>query len=89
VCGIPIHLVTSALFGAVYFGIIEGLELNSQSAQVIAPYVFCLYLAMLLIALPVAGQGMLGRRISRSAWAEQLIFHVVFGIGFWWALGTV
>jgi len=87
--GIPIHLVTSALFGVVYFGIIKGLDLNAPSAQVIAPYVLCLYLAMLFIALPVAGQGILGRKIGRSAWAEQLIYHVVFGIGFWWALGTV
>lgn len=89
VLGIPIHLVTSALFGVVYFGIIKGLESNAPSAQVIAPYVFCLYLAMLFIALPVAGQGMLGLKIRRLAWAEQLIFHVIFGIGFWWALETI
>ena len=87
--GIPIHLVTSAIFGVIYFGIIQGLDLNAPSAQVIATYVFCLYLAMLFIALPVSGQGILGRRIGRSAWAEQLIFHVVFGIGFWWALETI
>jgi hypothetical protein len=87
--GIPIHLVTSALFGVVYFGIIKGLELSAPSAQVIAPYVLCLYLAMLFMALPVAGQGMLGQKTGRSVWAEQLIFHVIFGIGFWWALETV
>lgn len=87
--GIPIHLVTSAIFGVIYFGIIKVLEVDAPSAQVIAPYVFCLYLAMLFVALPIAGQGILGLRIRRSAWAEQLIFHVVFGIGFWWALETV
>ena len=87
--GIPIHLITSAVFGVVYFGIVKGLDLNAPSAQVLASYVFCLYLAMLFNALPIAGQGILGRKIGRWAWAEQLIFHAVFGIGFWWALETL
>lgn len=87
--GIGIHLVTSAVFGAVYFGITKPFEITLHSAQYIAPYVFVLWLAMLFTALPIAGQGLLGRKLSRFAWVEQLVFHVVFGIGFWWALQTV
>ncbi|UCG84130.1 MAG: hypothetical protein JSW38_04760 [Dehalococcoidia bacterium] len=87
--GIPIHLFTSAIFGVVYFGIIKGLDLDAPSAQAIAPYVFCLYLAMLFNALPIAGQGILGRKIGRSTWVEQLVYHAVFGIGFWWALDVI
>jgi hypothetical protein len=87
--GIGIHLVTSAAFGAVYFGITEPFEITLHSAQYIAPYVFVLWLAMLFTALPMAGQGLLGRKSGRFAWAEQLVFHFVFGIGFWWALQVV
>ena len=87
--GIPIHLVTSAVFGVIYYGIVRGLDVNAASAQVLSPYVFCLYLAMLVTALPIAGQGILGRRLSSYAWLEQLAFHAVFGVGLWWSLETL
>jgi len=87
--GIPIHLVTSAAFGLIFYGIVKGLDLNASSAQVITPYVFCLYLAMLVTALPIAGWGILGRKIGRFSWLEQLAFHAVFGVGLWWALVTI
>lgn len=84
--GAGIHLFTSAIFGVVYYGIIEIFDLHASSVNVIAPYVFFLYLAMLFIALPTAGQGVLGRKTGRLACAEQLAFHAVFGITMWWAL---
>jgi hypothetical protein len=87
--GIPIHLITSAVFGAAYYGITEAFDLNVRSAQVIAPYVFVLWIAMLVTALPMAGQGLFGRASGRLAWVEQMAFHAVFGVGFWWALGVV
>jgi hypothetical protein len=52
-------------------------------------YVFILWIAMLLVALPIAGQGIMGKKISKTVWAEQLILHVIFGLGFWWALGLI
>jgi len=87
--GVVVHLVTSAVFGAIYFGITRPFEYDIGSVKVISPYVFFLWLAMLFVALPVAGQGLLGRRIGRFAWIEQLVIHIVFGIGFWWALETI
>jgi len=89
VAGSVIHLTTSAVFGAIYFGIVRGLDVALQSALVIAPYVFALWLAMLFAALPLAGQGVLGKKAGRLAWLEQMVFHAVFGVGFWWALGTL
>jgi len=32
---------------------------------------------------------MLGARAGRLAWLEQMAFHAVFGVGFWWALRTL
>ena len=84
--GSGIHLFTSAVFGVVYYGIIEIFDLQASSVKVISPYVFFLYLAMLFSALPTAGQGVLGRKAGRFAWVEQLAFHAVFGISMWWAL---
>ena len=89
VIGAGIHLFTSAVFGVVYYGIIEIFDLHASSVNVISPYVFFLYLAMLFIALPTAGQGVLGRKTGQLAWAEQLAFHAVFGISMWWALETI
>jgi hypothetical protein len=84
--GVVVHLITSAVFGLVYAGVVHVLDTNAESAAVIAPYVFLLWLAMLLVALPVAGQGLLGWRAGKYAWVEQLLFHAVFGAAFWWAL---
>ena len=89
VAGTTIHLGTSAVFGAIYYGIVCGLDLTPYSVKVIAPYVFALWLAMLFTALPVAGQGILGRKAGRLAWLEQMALHAIFGVSFWWALQTL
>lgn len=84
--GVPIHLATSAIFGIIYAGIVHLLDVSAESALVILPYVFVLWLGMLFTALPVAGAGLLGRKVGRHVWAEQLVIHAVFGVTFWWAL---
>jgi hypothetical protein len=84
--GIPIHLATSAIFGIIYAGIVRLLDVSADSVAVIAPYVAILWLGMLLSALPVAGVGLLGRKLGQYVWAEQLTVHAVFGAVFWWAL---
>ncbi|KPK24107.1 MAG: hypothetical protein AMJ70_02745 [Dehalococcoidia bacterium SG8_51_3] len=85
--GTMIHLVTSIVFGVVYVTItrVAGFAPNLPVAIVV--YVLILWLAMLAIALPIAGQGFMGDKIRRSVWLEQLVLHIIFGIGFWWALG--
>ena len=87
--GIPVHLVTSAVFGLVYSLFPRFLDFDAKEIYALAPYVFFLWLAMLLTALPIAGQGILGRKSGRFTWLEQLVIHAVFGVGFWWALGVV
>lgn len=84
--GIPIHLVTSAIFGIVYAGIVRVLDVRAGSVLVILPYVVVLWMGMLFTALPVAGAGLLGRKVGPNVWAEQLLIHAVFGAVFWWAL---
>ncbi|MFC1914527.1 hypothetical protein ACFLXF_04555 [Chloroflexota bacterium] len=87
--GTLIHLVTSVVFGIVYIAIAQVAGFNLQWPLAIAVYVFVLWLAMLAVALPVAGQGFMGKKIRGSVWLEQLVLHVIFGFGFWWALGIV
>ncbi len=87
--GILMHLVTSAIFGLVYSVFPRYLDFEAREIYALAPYVFFLWVAMLFTALPIAGQGILGSKAGRFAWLEQLIFHAVFGVGFWWALGVV
>jgi len=89
VLGVIIHLMTSAIFGVIYYAIISLFDLSATSIYVIAPYVVFLWLAMLFIALPISGQGMMGRKIGRFSWMEQLVFHTIFGIAFWWMLDTL
>ena len=84
--GIPIHLVTSGIFGAVYTGATDILGLPTRSPFLVAIYFFLLWLSMLFIALPTAGQGMLGRKAGRATWFEQLILHIVFGLAYLQAL---
>jgi hypothetical protein len=52
-------------------------------------YIVMLWLAMLFTALPIASQGIAGRNIGKHVWAEQAMLHIVYGFGFWWALGLV
>jgi hypothetical protein len=87
VAGSLIHLVTSMVFGVVYVVIAKLIGFEIRNYWAIMLYVFLLWLAMLMIALPVAGQGILGRKIHGHIWMEQLILHIVFGFSFWWALG--
>jgi len=85
ILGAPIHLVTSAIFGIVYYALGLALDFEPSSPGVITAYVAILWLSMLFVALPAAGQGFLGSKMGQFAWLEQLVLHIVFGIGFWWA----
>jgi hypothetical protein len=89
ILGIFIHLMTSAIFGVIYYVIISLFDLSATSVTVIAPYVVFLWLSMLFVALPISGQGMVGQKIGRFCWVEQLVFHTIFGIVFWWMLDTL
>jgi len=87
--GTIIHLVTSIIFGIIYVVIARLAGFNPEWAVPIAVYVFVLWLAMLTVALPVSGQGFMGNKIRSYVWLEQLVLHIIFGSGFWWALGIV
>jgi hypothetical protein len=79
--GLCIHLVTSGVFGALYFVATSLLGLNGaavRSFPLLSLYVVLLWLSMLFIALPVAGEGFLGRKSGPLSWLEQLILHGVF-----------
>ena len=84
--GIPVHLLTSVSFGVGYILPVSILELDLLNVWLISLYVFILWLSMLFVALPVAGQGFLGKKTGSRAWLEQLVLHMVFGIGLW---GTI
>lgn len=79
--GLFIHLITSGVFGTLYillsallgFGATE-----SVSLAAISIYVVFLWLSMLFVALPVAGEDLLGRKSGPFTWLEQLILHVIF-----------
>lgn len=87
--GVVVHLVTSAVFGAAYYVITRLLKVDPLNFAVLAVYVFVLWLSMLFIALPVAGQGLLGRRAADSAWWEQLVLHILFGVVLWMGLALL
>ncbi|MFC1893693.1 hypothetical protein ACFLYR_06690 [Chloroflexota bacterium] len=89
VLGTFTHLVTSAVFGIVYVILAMLFGIDTRMILAIIVYVFVLWIAMLLFALPVAGQGIVGKKISGVVWAEQLVLHIIFGLGFWWALGLI
>jgi hypothetical protein len=84
--GIPVHLLTSVSFGLAYAVLTGIMKLEAINTLLIALYVFMLWLSMLFVALPVAGQGFLGRRLGAQTWLEQMVLHVVFGIGLWGTL---
>jgi hypothetical protein len=87
IIGIILHLITSIIFGVIYVLIAKLVGFESRSIWALSLYVLILWLAMLLTALPVAGQGLFGKKIHHYVWLEQLILHIVFGFSFWWALG--
>jgi hypothetical protein len=81
--GVPVHLFTSVTFGLAYAVPISIMKLELLNGWLIALYVFLLWLSMLFIALPTAGQGFFGKRLGSFTWLEQLVLHVIFGIGLW------
>jgi hypothetical protein len=81
--GIPVHLLTSVSFGIGYVILISLFKLDLLNRWLIALYVFMLWLSMLFVALPTAGQGVFGRKLGSLTWLEQMILHVIFGIGLW------
>ena len=79
--GLFIHLMTSGVFGAIYVLACSLLGLNAMtvgSLTAVSLYVALLWLSMLFVALPVAGEGLLGRRSGSFTWLEQLILHALF-----------
>lgn len=84
--GIPVHLFTSVSFGLAYALFIGILKLKPVNGWMIALYVFLLWLSMLFVALPTAGQGLLGKRLGSLTWLEQFVLHIIFGIGLWGTL---
>jgi hypothetical protein len=81
--GIPVHLLTSVSFGIGYAVLISLFKLDLLNGWLIALYTFMLWLSMLFMALPAAGQGFLGSRLGPITWLEQMVLHVIFGIGLW------
>ncbi|OGW55398.1 MAG: hypothetical protein A2Y81_08245 [Nitrospirae bacterium RBG_13_43_8] len=81
--GVPVHLFTSLSFGLSYAVLISIMKLQLVNGWLITLYVLMLWLSMLFVALPIAGQGLLGRRLGPLTWIEQMVLHVIFGIGLW------
>lgn len=87
--GLVIHLITSGVFGAIYMLAGNLLQLDAttlRSLIVISVYISLLWLSMLFIALPVAGEGFLGKKSGHFAWLEQLVLHVVFAFVYYGCL---
>jgi hypothetical protein len=76
--GFCIHLITSGIFGSIYVIASKLLGFYSLSLVLVCLYTMTLWLSMLFIALPIAGEGFLGRKSGPLAWLEQLFFHVIF-----------
>ncbi len=73
--------MTSGVFGAIYILAAALLGPNGVmvvSLTAISVYVGLLCLSMLFVALPVAGEGLFGRRSGSLIWLEQLILHAIF-----------
>jgi len=87
--GIPLHLVTSGVFGTVYTLSTFIIGLPTRSLALVALYVFFLLLSMLCIALPMAGQGFLGKKAGGSAWFEQFLLHVLFFVVYYGGLHII
>jgi hypothetical protein len=88
--GLFIHLVTSALFGGLYLLGTFLIRLDPtvvRSFTLIGIYTGFLWLSMLFMALPIAGQGIFGRKSSPFSWLEQLILHGIFAVTYYLSLG--
>jgi hypothetical protein len=84
--GTVVHLATSAAFGVTYAIVVALLGWSQHNGLLVSGYVFFLWMAMLAVALPIAGQGTLGAKAGKLTWLEQAILHAVFGLIFWIAL---
>ena len=84
--GIPVHLLTSVSFGLGYVVPANLLQFDLLNVWFVALYTFMLWLSMLFVALPVAGHGLLGRHLGSLIWLEQIVCHIIFGIGLWTTL---
>lgn len=84
--GIPVHLVTSLSFGIGYVVPVTILKLDLLNTWLITIYTLLLWISMLFVALPTARQGLLGKKLGPFIWIEQLILHIIFGIGLWGTL---
>ncbi len=78
VTGLVIHLMTSGVFGALYVLAADVAGFNPLSLPLVILYVAILWLSMLFIALPISGEGMLGKKSGPHAWLEQLALHILF-----------
>jgi hypothetical protein len=79
--GLFIHLVTSGVFGAIYplaWHLINHDAKHVKSLCWTGIYFTFLWFSMLFIALPISGEGLLGKKSGPYSWAEQLILHLVF-----------
>lgn len=86
VLGIPVHLLTSVSFGIGYVVPLTILKLDLFNGWFIGLYTFVLWISMLFVALPTAGQGLLGKKLGPLTWLEQMVLHIIFGIGLWGTL---
>lgn len=76
--GLFIHLMTSGVFGAAYVFASKLFGFNSISFGLVCLYILMLWLSMLFIALPIAGEGFLGNKSGPLTWLEQLLLHGIF-----------
>jgi hypothetical protein len=86
IAGIIIHLVTSGIFGLLYLLAAGLLEFNALSFANVSVYVVLLWLSMLFVALPISGEGILGRKSGSLVWLEQFALHILFSGLYYWAL---
>jgi hypothetical protein len=84
--GIPVHLFTSISFGIGYALSASILKLDLLNEWLIALYTLLLWLSMLFVALPTAGQEVLGKKLGPLTWIEQMVLHIIFGFGLWGVL---
>jgi len=76
-------LITSGIFGSIYTAASVLLGFYSLSFGLVISYSALLWLSMLFVALPVSGQGFLGRKSGSLTWLEQLVLHSIFGLSYY------
>ncbi|MCX5811833.1 MAG: hypothetical protein NT178_04730 [Proteobacteria bacterium] len=78
VSGLCIHLITSGIFGSIYAIATTLFGFDSLSFLFVCLYIIILWLSMLFIALPISGEGFLGKKSGPLTWLEQLFLHAIF-----------